>query len=212
MPPLPYAPGCVKIVVAGHVDDGDFLNIFHVGYAGATPSTTQLAGYITTIHDALVYPYNHNGSLLLGLDSIEATDLSSDTGAVYSTTDSTVGTVEGSVLPISSAVVVSWEVNRRWRGGHPRTYYPLGTAGTLEGSSTKDWQASFLTNVQNDAEAWRVASDAGTIDSTTWYGLVNLSYYTAKELRPTPVLDPVVSTIARPRICTQRRRLGKVGG
>lgn len=211
MPPLPVVPGVVKLVVAGHNEDSDFVNIYHVAYSGGPPVGSDLSAFAADIGTQLPYIYTHNGSLDLNLDSQTYTDLSSDTGAVYEAALSGTGTVTGSVLPMSASVVVSHEILRRYRGGHPRTYLPLGTASTLEGSSTRFWQASFLTNTQDDFEMFRTATAAGVRGSVNWLGLCSVSYRSGKVQRMTPVVDQIVGSVARTRICTQRRRLGKVG-
>jgi hypothetical protein len=212
MPPLPVVPGVVKMVAAGHNSDANFLNIYHVQYSGGPPNVSDLTSFHGDILTQIEYIYIHNGSADLSLDSVEYTDLASNVGATTTIAVGTAGTVTGNVLPMSASVVVSHEILRRYRGGHPRTYLPLGTANTLEGSSTKDWQTSFLTNTQNDFEAFRTATAAGVHGSVNWLGLCNVSYIDGGIQRVTPVVDLVIGSVARPRICSQRRRLGKVGG
>jgi hypothetical protein len=212
MPPLPSPGKVIKLENFFSNENGRGVNIFHIAYNGNPPSVADLNGLHSAIIASLDYIYNHNGAVSLTVYQQILTDLSSDTGASAEYTDSTTGTVAGAVLPMSAAVVVSWPILRRYRGGHPRSYFPLGTADTLEGTSTIDWQASFLTNVQNDALGFMngVGDYTGpNIGNTT---LVNVSYRSGGSLRPTPLVDLLQHPIAKVRICTQRRRLGKIGG
>ncbi len=43
-----------------------------------------------------------------------------------------------------------------------------------------------------------------------------MSYYETvggvRTVRPTPLVDPILVDIAKVRVCSQRRRLGRVGG
>jgi hypothetical protein len=212
VPPLPFVPGVVKLEVFGHTEGSNFVNIFHVQYSGGPPGSGDLETYHLAIVSALEYPWNHNGGTNTELTGATYTDLSSDIGATYSAILATTGTVGGDVLPGSASVCVSLEISRRYRGGHPRKYLQVGTSATLEGSSAINWQASFLTNVQNDMASLKTAMAEGVLGSVNWLGMCNVSYISGGSRRVTPVVDIVTSVIARERICSQRRRLGKIGG
>lgn len=212
MPPLPFVPGVAKMICEGHLDDADFVNIFHMQYLGSPPTPTQLDDFIGMVEASLERIYIHNGLPALSLDSVTMIDLSSDIGATTTQLLGTAGTLStGDVLPASAAVCCSQSISRRYRGGHPRTYFMLGSSATLEGSSMKDWQASFLTNVGTDFGDF-VSDSAGTAGGVTWSGACNVSYVTGGARRPTAVVDHITGVVAHPRICSQRRRLGKVGG
>nr|CRY95962.1 hypothetical protein [uncultured prokaryote] len=212
MPPLPVVPGVVKLVIETVNFDSQALNIHHVQYSGGPPSSSDLEAFHGTILDSIEYVYTHNGIGSLDLVSASYMDLSSDTGATYESALSGSGSLEGDVLPMSSAVVVSHDILRRYRGGHPRTYLAIGSSDTFEADSTRVWQASFLANVQSDFESFRTATRAGVIGTINWLGLCNVSYRSGGELRVTPIVDLITGSVAKTRVCTQRRRLGKVGG
>ena len=212
MPPLPFVTGVVKLEVTGIYLDTAWANIFHIQYTGGPPDVadlTTLDGIVVTTLDRI---WNHNSNAEVTVKERTYTDLSSDVGATVSFADGTIGTLTASVLPASVSALVSEEISRRYRGGHPRTYLMCGDSGTLTGSSTKDWQGSFLTNLGADYESFRAVTAAGVHGGVTWLGLCNVSYRTGGALRVTPVVDHVTSVIARVRVCSQRRRLGRVGG
>lgn len=213
MPPLPVVPGVVKIILGGTYHDARWLNIFHMGYTGAAPDATTLGDYLTsTVMPAAVVAYAAEMSVDNELTSGEVTDLASDTGASVSISASTHGVRSGDFMPASVALVISREINRRYRGGHPRSYLPWGTAGTMATGSTIDWDPDFLTDCGEKFGTMITSWSGGAFGSTTITVPVNVSYRSGGAPRTTAVVDPITSSIARQRICSQRRRLGKIGG
>lgn len=219
MPPLPAVPNVCKVIVSTLRSDANVENIFHVAYTGSPPSTSQLSTYWSTAFDPAIQTlYNAEGSTDLTGDTIELIDLSSDTGASFTGTLVVTGVRTGDFAPASAAVVVSWTIDRRYRGGHPRTYFPFGTAGTYASASSKLWDPGFITNVETDIGDFVGSISAVTVGATVFEGLCNVSYVdknlnpTPPYRRTTPVVDPIVAYVAKQRICTQRRRLGKLLG
>lgn len=212
MPALPVVPQVVKVLVSGTYHDSKWLNIWYVHYSGAAPSAGDLGNYLSDIDPGVHAAYADEMSVDNELTGYEAIDLTSDTAASNSLSASTFGVRTGDFVPSSVAMVVSQEINRRYRGGHPRKYLPWGTAGTYASGSTKDWDSAFVTDCQTKVESLAGALVGWTEGSTSFDTVVNVSYRTGGAVRATAVVDPVVSYIIRTRICTQRRRLGKVGG
>lgn len=209
MPPLPSPGKVIKMTLGGSVEDSDFENIFHIGYTGTAPTSTQLEALQEAIEAGYEYIYSHNGSTSLTLTSVKLVDLSSDTGAEYETTFSVAGTVDGTVNPANVATVVSWEILRRYRGGHPRIYLMTGSSDTFATGSTRIWQPSYIANIQNDCISYLAAVAAATVTGVGPFFPVNVSYWSGKELRGTPVVDIIQTAVSRTRVCSQRRRTGK---
>lgn len=219
MPPLPAVPNVCKVIISSFRSDANVENIFHIGYSGTAPSAGQLASFMTgDLVPATETLFNAEGSTDLTGDTVEMIDLSSSTGASQSETLTVTGTRTGDFAPSSAAVVASWTIDRRYRGGHPRSYFPFGTAGTYEAASSKFWDSGFITDVSTKLGIWVLAITGVTIGATVFEGLVNVSYVdknlnpTPPYRRTTPVVDPIVAYQVRQRICTQRRRLGKLAG
>jgi hypothetical protein len=209
VPPLPSPGKVIKMTLGGSVEDSNFENIFHIQYAGSAPTSTQLDSLQAALSDAYSYIYSHNGSTSLTLTSVKLVDLSSDLGAEYETTFSVAGTVDGTVNPANVATVVSWEILRRYRGGHPRIYLMTGSSDTFATGSTRTWQPSYIANVQNDCISYLSAVAAASIAGFSPFVPVSVSYYSGKELRDTPVVDAIQTAVSRTRVCSQRRRTGK---
>ena len=190
-----------------------------MAYTGVVPDATTLLTWLTSDVQA---PWETlleaEGSTDLSAVSIEAQDLGSPTGGSATVTPTAVGARTGDFAPASACVVCSWEINRRYRGGHPRTYFPFGTAGTYESGSAKLWYTGFIAACQTAIGTFKSAIEGTSTAGTDFTTLVSVSYYdrvinpVAPYRRTDPVVDPVVALTVKQRICTQRRRLGKALG
>jgi hypothetical protein len=217
MPPLPSPGQVVKLEYNYASDDAVATNIFHFAYSGAgSLSIGELAAFNSSTEIATNISAPYIGASLAATHGIDSfiTDLSTDVGVTGVLAYDWVGTNTGSPMPASAAVCVSHEILRRYRGGHPRTYMMVGSASDYGVSSIKDWQTSFITNIQTGWSDF-LAGFPLTISARTWTP-VNVSYYETvggvKTVRPTPLVDLIVAHVTRTRICSQRRRLGKIGG
>lgn len=212
MPPLPNVPQVCKIEVGGTYHDTEWFNIWYVNYSGSAPSSSDLLNYLGDLESVVEGAYSPEMSVDNEITSIKGTDLTTDTGAVASHTLSTFGVRTGDFVPANVCMVASMEILRRYRGGHPRKYLPWGTAGTYATGSTKDWDSGFVTDCQAKLDGLLTGFGAITHGGTTWNSAVNVSYYTGGAVRGVAQVDVIQGGIIRPRICSQRRRLGKVGG
>lgn len=212
MPPLPSPGKVVKLECAFSNEDASGINLFYLAYTGNAPSPSDLSNVAGHIEGGgLIAAYDNSTVSSFALGEFTYTDLSSSTGSVYSHIPSHTSTLTGDVLPASASVCVSKEIARRYRGGHPRSYFMFGSSTTLAGTSLRDWQTSFLANVQTDMDNL-LATLPYVAPNQTWTGFVNVSYRDAGAIRVTPVVDPITAFTVRTRVCSQRRRLGKVGG
>lgn len=213
MPPLPDVPQVCKVIISGQYHDAKWINVWYVHYSGAAPSAGDIGNYLVALETpGIPVQYNAQMSVDNEVTGIECIDLTSPTSASNSIAISYFGSRSGDFTPASVAMVASLEVNRRYRGGHPRKYLPWGTAGTYATGSTINWDPAFVAACQVTIGIIIGMFTGITEGATTWDQVVNVSYHNAGAPRVTAVVDPVVSAIIRPRICTQRRRLGKVGG
>ena len=121
---------------------------------------------------------------------------------------------------IRTAFLGSMKIARRYRGGKPRTYLPIGGAGKLQDAQT--WTSAFVADIQA-ALNQIIADIAVTASGGCALGnLVNVSYYEGfvssqnpitlrwrtipKQRTAGPLVDPVTSWVAETRIGSQRRR------
>lgn len=217
MPPMP-SPGQVVRLDWNYLStDAAATNIFYFSYSGAGAlSPAEMADFVgsTPINTDLAAPYVGASPGYTSATLCKCQDLVSDMGVTAEFGPGWTGTNTGSPMAASNSVVVSEEILRHYRGGHPRKYLMVGTASDIETGSNKYWQAEFLTNLTNGFNAF-LADFPLSIGSRT-YNPVSISFWETvggvKTLRATPLVDLVTSFTVRDRICSQRRRLGKVGG
>lgn len=212
MPPLPVVPQVCKLVAEGHYHDTQWLNIFHVEYSGSAPSAANILSYLTAIQTAFSTAYGAEMSVDNELVGLTMTDLTSDLGATNSISFSTFGSRTGDFNPASVAVCMSTPIARRYRGGHPRKYLSWGTSGTFASGSTKFWDSGFITDCEAKFNTLLGALIGITEGGTTWATNVSVSYRSGGSVRATAVVDPILTPRMAERVCSQRRRLGKVGG
>lgn len=220
MPALP-SPGAV-LRIQLNVGDGASIEAgsrFYVAYTGGPPNTTDL----NTLASDVASGWSTNfASLVQNLESLHGViieDLSSPTGAVGTWTGTEAGSSTGNQLPASACVLVNHQVNRKYRGGKPRTYMRGGSTNNLLG--TNEWQTAFQTSF---LAAWRafVSGILATASlSITLTNVVNVSYYegftvyttpggrarNVPTLRTKPVVDVITNSSVQAKIGSQRRRL-----
>lgn len=223
MPALPDVASVLRIAISGAVSSQPWLTRLYMQYGGAAPTTAQLNtfnGSIATELGSYIKP-------LLDVDTtitqIETVDLTSSTSAVSITAESITGTRSGVVLPAETSVVISGKISRRYRGGHPRNYWPMGVQGDL--ANRRAWGSSFLSTVSTDYGDFIAGVVAAVWSGGVSLALVNVGYYKgftnvdgptgrarAKSvLNPDgPTVDLITSTIPQPSVGTQRRRIGFV--
>jgi hypothetical protein len=207
MPPLPVAVNIVKVRLIGQNQNTPWNNILHLQYTGTAPGVAEC----TIVGNGVMLAWaTHIAALTTGQCSVrrvEVVDLTSPTAA-EGVSDSVFisGTRVGVALPVSIALVVSWLANLRYRGGHSRSYMPLGTTTDIFGGN--QFVGDFVTEALAGARAFRTALNA-IVHGTTTYKLVVLSYRTAHALRPQPLPVTVQDAAVHTRIDSQRRRTGK---
>lgn len=220
MPALPDAPGCLRCALSGTIDTSNqWLTRFYVHYSGTAPATADLATFIGAI--ASTYTTNikplHVG--LVELTQIEVIDLSSPTSAVGVSSEAISGSKTGTSIGAGVAMVTSYEIARRYRGGHPRGYWPWGGTGDLSGNNA--WSSSFLTTCTTAITSFYTAVLAAGWTGAGTLTHVNVSYYegfsvvtnpitgrarNVPTLRTAPVTDNVTSVVCRSSLGSQRRR------
>jgi hypothetical protein len=107
------------------------------------------------------------------------------------------------------AAVISWTSGAYWRGGKPRTYIAMPSAGV---SVTVPGQlgSTYITNLGTAATNFRTDVNAltgGTTITATALGVV--SFFSGGLDRVPPVFFAITGNKIHPRIGSQRRRNGK---
>jgi hypothetical protein len=178
--------------------------MFFAGGSGS-PSIPDLLAFTTLCRNAWVTNMLGTHTPGVSLRAVTGTYLG-DVGVQKQIVNgSNNGTRGGGNLYASTALIVNLSVPRRYRGGHPRLYLPLGSQTDM--LDPQHWTPSFLTTVSTSWNAWLAAVVGFT--GVTFQPVVfsNVSYFHNNALRPVPVVDPVTASSMNPIPGTQRRRL-----
>lgn len=225
MPALPDVPNVLKLqwifqnsatVLSARVRN------FWRGIGGPLTS----ADGVTIANEAMSLAFSHLNGFFPSewvLEAVEVTDLSSPTGVVATSTHASIpGTSAGDLLPIETAACVTYPLGRRYRGGHPKEFWPFGDDGMV--SNQRNWSPTFITNLDTQL-ADVIAGLVGFVTpSFTINAKVNISYYEGFHVvtgstgrvrnaalpRSSPLVDVCGPPLTNPAISQQRRRRGKV--
>lgn len=206
MPFIP-TPSGLRVVFTGRYANAPFVNVMYARQIGGSPASVAnldtWAGALASLyHTTLMTMLNVNTHLT----NVTATDISSEfgnqgvfTGDLVATGPATGGD------PANVAVVLSWTIQRHYRGGHPRTY--------LVGISDTQHTEQSLTPASQTAYA-----AAGNNFRTGWNGILlggsptQISSLT-KIRAGVPInpyqLNDITNCVVHQRLDSQRRRLGK---
>lgn len=125
-------------------------------------------------------------------------------GGEYS--NSAAGVIAEAALPADNSMVLSWEIARTYRGGHPRTYV-AGTNVTMT-STPQVWTSGSLAAMLTKAEAFLAAVNVITTADFATVALGTQSKATHGAPRVDSLFEPYLAVSVQPRVCSQRRRLG----
>jgi len=202
--PLPDVPQVLKVAVNGTSSERPWACIFHWGYTGGAPTVADcntLAGLVLFAWNSNILPIQHED---LSVTSCVITDL---TGPSYSSGESaetSAGSLVGGILPAGAAALVSYSINLRYRGGHPRQYLPVGDSTKL--LNTSEWTTDFQTAVGDAITSFIDAVNGLSAGSTTMYPQCAVSYYSGNARRLVPVVLDVFYSGVSQTLASQRRR------
>lgn len=206
MPALPPVPGVLRIRLAGLYQGGAWNAIQHWHYTGPQPSSPTVSSVCDGFSSAWDTWIGPTCSTTVSLLTVEGWDLTTPTGANgISAAGGTGDLVLGSDLPRQIAAVASWKVNMRWRGGHPRTYWPSGRTSNVQNGNS--WTATSITNFSVANQSYLNAVNAITAGGLTGK-LCCVRYVSGGQILPNPLVLDIVGVDIDSRIDTQRRRLG----
>lgn len=208
MPALPDVNKVLKIQFTGTYGIAPWANVMHMRYAGSAPTNSELntmAADVESIYAARLLPVMSDA---VTLAETIITDLTSSTASVGTFTSAdTGGNSNANALNAGVAIVGSWKIHRRYRGGHPRTYLVGMTANNL--ADTQHFSGAFVADVLAGFQDFLTDMNALTEGAVDPFELGQVSYYTEGSLRVTPVFDPFLDVAVDTRVDSQRRRNGR---
>lgn len=226
MAPLPPVHGVIALVTVWTLGTDPAvmcrLHAIYTGSALTNADATNVAGQYWNIVAADIMPHASPG---LNLTKVEVVDLSSPSAGMGTHTGTVLGTAAGGALPANCAVLANAAIQRRYRGGKPRTYWPMGTQNDLKDS--QHWLPASITNFNNAVANIYTGLGGLTFSSGQTTGPCSVSYYEGATwyqqdppngpykrtptLRATPVVDPINSWTVNPIVGTMRRRMRGTG-
>lgn len=215
MPALPVVAGVIKTELSGTIGPYNFANILHVQYTGGPPDTADL----TSFCGALEASYNTNIKQFFDnqtiLTKIQSTDLASTSGASGDWTGSIAGGETSAAVPANACVLMDYPSSYRYRGGHPRTYWPPFTSSDMLDQA--HWSTSRVSTFTTSMQTFLGLLYSSTYSSFTAAGQCAVSYVNkaitpvAPHRRVTPLVMPITqnSWLVKTEIASQRRRIGR---
>lgn len=207
MPELP-SPGAVIKAQLGFNIGASVNNqmVWHYRYSGSPPFANDLNAMAAAIGNAISVQLLAQLPTTTVFNSAVCTDLQGNSGQQGSATFTKSGSGGASIVPASACVLQQLHINARYRGGHPRSYWP-GFIPTLMADS-QHWATTNLNTYNQEAQKVQIAPVGQTYGTMTVQAQCVVSYYHNKALRPTPlVLDVVSRTMTNALIASQRGRL-----
>jgi hypothetical protein len=222
---MPALPPVAKVVqytfgIKDHTTNRVDINRMHFSYTGTPPTSLQLSSHNTTVLTAFasaVTPSLGNNKTVVSLDTA---DLSSPTSGMASSLTAVDGALSGAPLPASTCLLLSGQIGRRYRGGHPRLYMPLGVAASITADNLWDptFVATFITAWDGfvtavEGAGWAGAGTLNACNVSYYQGWTNLTtvggrnYNVPKVRVAGPVVDAIISFLARAAIAEIRKRL-----
>jgi hypothetical protein len=200
-----------RVQLLGDFGVTNWANVFYMEYTTPNPTATALNGWATSIGSAWNLYLKGLVHTTCRLTNVIVTDISSRTGNSGSGPGAVSGTKAGTQLPANVAFCATKVIARRYRGGHPRIYLPgMCVADALD---QRNWTGTLVSTNQGALNSWLASLNAAAPAGLGAVHMTNVSYWFTPTahlppvLRPTPVIDPVVSFRADSRIDSQRRRL-----
>lgn len=221
MTPLPDVPGVLKLDLSYLVGiDATALNRLFWTYTGGPPSNSDcdlLAAHVGSAWSDQLSGMFGASTTLESVSCVDLTTLDSGEGISVSADG---GTRSGGDLPGGACALIGYTIDRRYRGGKPRTYLAAGTDTDLLNRQT--WTTDFIGEMNTQWPLFVAEVSAGAVGSTAFGAQVMVSYYSGTHATPsptnpdrqvnrpvrrdTPVVNPIQFAACRPHVASQRRR------
>jgi hypothetical protein len=206
MAPLPPVTAIVKLDhIFTYGADTNIMCHLYFHYTSAPPTSVELTNWASSAGTAWTANMKSLQASTCTLNELIATDLATPTTQSGVANPQIAGGIASSDMTAATCAMVNLHIGRRYRGGHPRVYWPLGGAADLAAPNqwSTSWIGAFNTGFTAYVDALlNQASPALTCDT-----LANVSYRSGNAARPTPIWDPVLSFALNQIPGTQRRRM-----
>lgn len=217
--PLNPVPGVLRVVLEGFVDTSAantlWANVLHFTYGGTPPSNTDCAVIANNVANGWAVQIASLCPSPTTLQVVTVTDLSSPSAGEGEFLVLHPGTRGDDSIPANAAVLISYPVQTRYKGGHPRQYlYVLGNAD-LQGAT--NWSTAATAEVQTHWRAFLsgvLSSGTGGTTISSFCGVRYKGKFAPNGGPPhfylnTPIVMPINANSARAQqqMASQRGRI-----
>lgn len=213
MPVGPYLPGVVKYINFWTGDRDSAITV-HWAQTSITDGLTLtqlnfLAEQMCNIVSVFWPPFMTSNQSQAGTYAYDMTSAEGLRGEYAATT---AGGGSDAIVPAQVAAVVSFEENRRYRGGHARNYFPGPSASLYSGNQTLS--PSAVTDINTALATFLTDLNEVELDSLSQF-MVNVHAREIEDKGPPviykdPFVMPIVGATVRSVFGTQRKRLERV--
>jgi hypothetical protein len=209
MPARPVVAATLKVEIEGNDGSHAWAVIQHCAYSGGPPSTADLDTFAAAIALVLKNDFIPLYSSYITFTQVVVTDLASISGNQGIATVASGSPSGGGYQGGNVATLVNYPSSIRYRGGHPRTYWPGGVQSDLASPST--WTTGYITAITAAITALQTVYWTSSYTSFVAAGQCAVSYVTAGAPRATPlVLTMARGAFSLPvELASQRRRIGR---
>lgn len=206
MPRNPIVPMVVKVEFLWSQSGVPAANVLHAQYTGGPPAAADLEAIANLIaaafwQDPIIADYPTTTTFV----GVRLTDLNSDTGAEGEHAVGAPGDAVDGPLSAQACLMVNLDIARRYRGGHPRVYFPPCALGALATPNT--WDSGVVSDFNGAMVLLNAAFNAAGSGGTTLSGWVCPSFRTGNAWRVDNLVEPVAGWSVNGAVKTQRRRL-----
>jgi len=218
---LPDVNKVIRVACSGHISTNNpWVSRFYLSYSGSAPTPGDLTDFCDTVIAAWSAGVNDLCDGATHLSQVDVIDLTTVSSATAEVVSDVAGDRAGGNVPADLCAVVSYTIARRYRGGHPRGYWPFGV--TEDFDTTYTWSSDFTAEVDTILGIFFSSLTSGGWGGSGELNHVNVSYYAGftvvtdpitgrarnvPDVKPTPDVDLVSGIVTRASMGTQRRRL-----
>ena len=172
----PSYPGVVRVDLGFNLGPANQKcgSHFYLTYHGGPPSNADCDGIATAISGVWGTDFASFLDANAVLLQVKVTDLSSDTAAQGVALVNVAGTAGANQPGLETCTLISFHINRRYRGGKPRIYLPIGTTASMVAGDFS-WDSTYTAAVDAAWSTFMVAVLAVTVGSTVFDNHVSIS-------------------------------------
>lgn len=204
---LPTTPQCARAVVQGTYNGIKWVNGFNLQYSGAALALSDLNALAQAVEAAYKASFQSRMNSAAAYIQTVTYDLSTRSTAQGIANTGWTGT-HGTTQPAANnvAACISWKINLRYRGGHPRSY--ITGCNMDEIGSGHTWIGSGLTGYQAAGTSFLTAMNGITAGARIWF-MGSIKYFQHGQVLGSGQFYAIQQALFHSRVDSMRRRLGK---